>query len=196
MILGIVNTKGGVGKTTTALYLAEAMRRTGRSVSVWDADPQGSASDWDMNARTNGTSLDFPVESVNLATLKRRGEHENVTIIDSPPGDPQVITAITERADYVIVPVDASLMDLKRAKATLNSLTAPAALLFCKTNERTQLYKEARAWTVDADISAFDTVIPQREDIKKQVDSGLRDADLHTFPDLAQEVIAVTADEE
>ena len=44
--VSLVHTKGGVAKTTSAVYLATAAQRRGRDVVLIDADPQGSALEW------------------------------------------------------------------------------------------------------------------------------------------------------
>src|SRR5699024_11932340 len=91
MIVAVINTKGGVGKTTTCMYLAEAARRAGRDVTVWDADPQGSSLTWSDQAAADKKPVEFTVSGVHQRQLARAAQVEGDVIIDTPPGDSQVI---------------------------------------------------------------------------------------------------------
>ena len=67
MKIALLNTKGGCGKTTSAIYLAQVAANRGHIAEVWDSDPQATASRW-------ATSADLPFEVVpaNIATLRER----------------------------------------------------------------------------------------------------------------------------
>lgn len=190
MIISSLNSKGGVGKTTLSLLLAEAIQRAHGTVEVWDTDPQGSAVDWAENALEDGDPLNFSVTAVNKAQLRRRPIGADYTIIDTPPGDPETIDLAARRSDFLIIPTDTSPMDMKRAATTIEAFSVPSALLFYKVNPRTQLYATAQQWADKENVSLLDAVVPVREDAKKIVDTGIGYSDLFGVEDVATELVA------
>ena len=54
--VAVVNHKGGVGKTTTAVCLSGALVEQGRRVLLIDLDPQASASKW-LEVNDSGRAL-------------------------------------------------------------------------------------------------------------------------------------------
>src|SRR5947208_10310602 len=71
--IAIINQKGGVGKTTTAVNLAAALARCGRRVCVLDLDPQAHASTH-LGAEPDGKSpsmYDVLIDSRPLAEVRR-----------------------------------------------------------------------------------------------------------------------------
>ena len=91
MICVVEAVKGGVGKSTTALYLSEALARRGRRVLAVDADPQGTLLEWEATAADAGDPLGVVVEGLPSAVMVRRrltalAASYDVTVVDCPTG--------------------------------------------------------------------------------------------------------------
>ena len=76
MIVALLNQKGGVGKTTLALHLAGEWARGGNSVTLIDADPQGSALDWSERRSHEGLPRRFGVIGLARDTLYHEAPEE------------------------------------------------------------------------------------------------------------------------
>ena len=86
MIIAIVKTKGGTGKTTTAVYMAHGLAHTGKTLLV-DADPQGSAMSWSKLVGNNFAPSTVPLAVTDLHhRIPPLAESFAHVIIDTPRG--------------------------------------------------------------------------------------------------------------
>ena len=142
-IMAIVNQKGGVGKTTTAINLATAMAAAGKQVLVVDLDPQGNASTGlgieDKDRQLSSYDLlirEEPLERVTKASFVPGLDivpsnidlsGAEIEMVDLPGCEFRLRNAITHAIggyDYVLIDCPPALGFL-----TLNALTAAHTVL-------------------------------------------------------------------
>ncbi|WP_455481757.1 ParA family partition ATPase [Bartonella sp. B35(2025)] len=113
MIIGLLNQKGGVGKTTLSVNLAASFARTGARVLLIDADPQGSALDW--AAAREGDPL-FSVVGLPRATVHKEivqiSHSYDHIVIDGPPRVTELARSAIMASDLVLIPVQPSPYDI------------------------------------------------------------------------------------
>jgi len=142
-IFAVVNQKGGVGKSTTAVNLAAALGEEGQKVLLVDLDPQGNAtSGFGLNknerqlciydallGETDIAEIIEPVEIEHVfvvpATIQLAGaEIELVSAISRENRLKGILAGVRNDFDYIIIDCPPSLGLL-----TLNALTAAEGLL-------------------------------------------------------------------
>ena len=165
--IAFLNTKGGVGKTTSALMCAFVLAGRGLDVEVRDLDPQGSASEWLERAREAGDEVPFSFVPANARTVGRDGGGRWV-VIDTPPAQSASIEAAVEAADFVVIPSEPAGLDLDRVWHTVRVMgDRPHAVLLTKTQVGTRLLTEALQVLSEQGVAMFETVIPLRQGIKR-----------------------------
>ena len=78
-IIAVVNQKGGVGKTTTAVNLTAALRDLGKKVLLCDFDPQANA--------TSGLGVDKRKIKYSVYDVTINGVDPKEAIVETPFGD-------------------------------------------------------------------------------------------------------------
>ena len=164
MNIVVSNVKGGVGKTTTSVYLAAVAATKGRlPVTLVDADPQGSTAEWYDAMPIEGVEL---IEGPSVRTVTKAMGSTGFVVVDTPPGEGTVVQAALAAADAVIIPTRAGGVEPTRVVATLEMTPAniPAGVVICSARLGTKDLEATVAWWAELEIPVWG-IIPERVSI-------------------------------
>lgn len=123
MIIGLINQKGGVGKTTLSLNVAHALsKKTDSSnVLVVDVDPQQSSLAWSEVRESPPPFhvIGFAKKSIHR-DLPSIAERYDYVVVDSPPRVAELARACIMVSDIIIVPCTPSPYDVWASSETLH----------------------------------------------------------------------------
>lgn len=118
--MAVVALKGGSGKTTIATHLALAAHLRGVDTLVLDIDPQRSAQDI-LGARAGHGPECLPSTGAELmaAQFAALGLHKQLLIVDTAAGALEDVSEAVVLADYAVLVVRPTLLDLAGLARTL-----------------------------------------------------------------------------
>jgi chromosome partitioning protein len=177
----VTNLKGGVGKTTTAVYLAAVAVAKGYDpVLLIDADRQASSAEWLEERPQEGVTV---VEAPSERTLARAmSRHEGMAIVDTPPGDERLVQSAINSADAVVIPTRAGGVEYPRVVATLEMIPAgtPRGIIIAAARLGTNDLEETIAWWKGENVPVWG-VIPERVGIAAGPEARLYREGLHEY---------------
>lgn len=166
--IAVLNTKGGVGKTTLTACLAVRAAKDGR-VCVVDLDSQGSYSDWYKRRGAPDNPALFTGEdraSDAVEALALNAPYEWV-FLDGPPGSILTTQDAVAAATLVLIPMRASALDLAASQDCVQICKEATKPFLCVLNsvapqQVDKLAASARNMLMTYNVPIAETSVVQR----------------------------------
>ncbi|MFG1298032.1 ParA family protein [Xanthobacter sp. V13C-7B] len=147
-VISFANPKGGTGKTTAALLLAEQLARAGAAVVMLDCDPNQNIVTWEKDRKDAGRETPFrvvarPPEDQVVETIDAMDGIADYVIVDLEGTAAQIVTFVLSRTDLAIIPFEPTPMETRQAARAVSLVKStarmmrreiPFTLLFTRTN--------------------------------------------------------------
>lgn len=200
-IIGVVNQKGGVGKSTIARLVAtEFARMDGATWDVKIADldvSQSTSFQWMQRRHSAGTTPEIRVEGYQrLEKAIGEAEHFEVMVIDGAPHATADTHRIAKAAQLVIIPTGAALDDLQPSVRLAHELkkagvpTPRIIFALTRTGDSEAETNEARTYLGVAGYQVAAGSLPERVAYRRASDVGLSAAETG-FPSLNERARAL-----
>ena len=117
-VVSVMNTKGGVGKSTLTSNLVGFAKQMGFEVAICDLDKQNTLTFWHKKSKLN--LLELKIDDLNKI---KKTKNIDYLFIDTPAAiRKNLIYKITEISNFCIIPFTESMVDLRITKKFLNIL--------------------------------------------------------------------------
>lgn len=210
-----VSPKGGAGKTTSSLILAEQLSRSA-DVTIIDADPNHPIENWAKGgAKPERLHIIADADEENIIErIEDAAARTPFVVVDLEGTASKIVLMAISQADLVIVPTQGSQLDAEQAgrafrviaqQEKMSRRKVPYSVLLTRTNSaiRTRTLAHIEKGLIAAGIPVFNAELNEREAFRamfsfRQLLSGLSVSDVANLDkavsnaeQFAQEVIAI-----
>ena len=117
-VVSVMNTKGGVGKSTLTSNLVGFAKQMGFEVAICDLDKQNTLTFWHKKSKLN--LLELKIDDLNKI---KKTKNIDYLFIDTPAAiKKNLIYKITEISNFCIIPFTESMIDIRITKKFLGVL--------------------------------------------------------------------------
>lgn len=193
-IIGVVNEKGGVGKTTIAVHLAayfelandpEADPPVTLDVALVDCDMQRSGSGWFASERRSAAVKDAggvsPVSKFYTApdprdvskTIHRAANENDIVIVDGPAGLQEATQQIIYISDLLILPVGMSVLETFATSQAVETIDAARMSILSKGG------RPPASFLALTRVNPRTTIGKELREALEQLNTPILDSELH-----------------
>jgi chromosome partitioning protein len=113
MIIAVVNSKGGVGKSTLAGNMVAWLHELGHKVILADCDSQNSSSEWIAEASPGVRIVRYDTADEVLEGLPLLRKEADYVVCDGPGSQTETSRALLLWADLAVIPCKASMFEAR-----------------------------------------------------------------------------------
>ena len=144
-VIVTASSKGGAGKSTLTLVLAQALDIAGASVTIIDADPNRPIVRWKAGRSGSGIQVVGDVtESSIIKVIREQSSVRQFVLVDLEGTANRLVSRAITQANLVLIPLQASALDSNEAsravgliqeeEEALGGRTIPYRVIMTRTN--------------------------------------------------------------
>ncbi|SNT37090.1 chromosome partitioning protein [Granulicella rosea] len=129
-VIAVANPKGGAGKSTTTLLLATHLASRGATTCIIDADPNQPIADWRAHGESKSAVkvVGEAREDTIMDAIEEQARTHAFVFVDLEGTASLLVSRSIAFADFVIIPIQASAVDVRQAQKAITAVRSEERL--------------------------------------------------------------------